>query len=783
MEPNGTNLAQAPFSPRVFPSERRSSRQRVHLPAYANLDGSSNGTVVELSEILDISEHGIGIQASQPLTVNSTVSVGLDLPQTKSYIQTSGRVVWSDRFGKAGLCFPEMSRVSSHRLKEWLLANATAGNAIEKRTGPSSWNYGNEEDDLMCELRLSEAIAKRREAIASTPNDQKIIDPVSKAGNSRGVSKSENGSGKRNGGGALAAAPSKSKPPSAPDYALMLAALRDVKKRAQSSEMTLEKVLQLAAERAQTLTFASGAAIALKPSDGQSSADDVLICYASSGRDAPDLGARLRAGSGFSGECVSTGTLLRCDDSEIDERVDRESCRRLGIRSMVAVPIKNGEGVIGILEVFSPRQSAFSDAENVALQNLSELIASAVDRDANPVQGIASESAALPFNSYPGLRTNFPGRNFSLAAYAPYDPRVWFAGLDRKSRNVLFGSAAALIGIVLLGFIVNSVRSGPQTESQPATAPDANSPTVSVPVAPHAASTLSGLRNLANQGDATAQFALGARYAIGDGVKQDYSEALTWFSRAAEQGHVTSQATLGAYYWAGRGVPQDLSKAYFWALLAEAGGDQGSRYRLPVLASRLSKSQIAEAQRQADAWMKKSHDGSASTKLVSSKNDLSARSQKKPTAKSTPATDQAPDAEDKQSGADASAAPSLSDLGVELNPDRLAGIVSPIPATLPANPGTEALRISQGSAQALLIKKVQPAYPKQALQARRQGSVQLQATVTKEGKVSNVKTLSGDPLLARAAIDAVKQWEYKPYYLNGQPTEVQTQITVNFRLP
>jgi protein TonB len=46
-----------------------------------------------------------------------------------------------------------------------------------------------------------------------------------------------------------------------------------------------------------------------------------------------------------------------------------------------------------------------------------------------------------------------------------------------------------------------------------------------------------------------------------------------------------------------------------------------------------------------------------------------------------------------------------------------------------------------------------------------------------------VKALGGDPLLARAAIDAVKQWEYKPYYLNGQPTEVQTQITVNFRLP
>jgi TonB family protein len=295
---------------------------------------------------------------------------------------------------------------------------------------------------------------------------------------------------------------------------------------------------------------------------------------------------------------------------------------------------------------------------------------------------------------------------------------------------------------------------------------------------------LEGLRELANQGDATAQFALGARYATGEDVKQDYSEALNWFSKAAEQGHVTSQATLGAYYWAGRGVPQDLHKAYFWALLAEAGGDQGSRYRLPVLASRLSKSEIAEAQRQADAWMKKPHDGSMSAKSVSSKNDLSARPQKKPAGKSTTETDvQVPAAEGRQSEDDAFTAPSLSDLGVESNPDKLAGIFSPIPATLPASPGTEAVRISQGSAQALLIKKVQPAYPKQALQARHQGSVQLQATVTKEGKVGNVETLGGDPLLARAAVDAVKQWEYKPYYLNGQPMEVQTQITVNFKLP
>ena len=65
-----------------------------------------------------------------------------------------------------------------------------------------------------------------------------------------------------------------------------------------------------------------------------------------------------------------------------------------------------------------------------------------------------------------------------------------------------------------------------------------------------------------------------------------------------------SQATLGAYYWAGRGVPQDLTKAYFWSILAQAGGDQASKYRVAVLASRMSRSQVLAAQQQANDWLR-----------------------------------------------------------------------------------------------------------------------------------------------------------------------------------
>jgi protein TonB len=96
-------------------------------------------------------------------------------------------------------------------------------------------------------------------------------------------------------------------------------------------------------------------------------------------------------------------------------------------------------------------------------------------------------------------------------------------------------------------------------------------------------------------------------------------------------------------------------------------------------------------------------------------------------------------------------------------------------------PSLAALKISQGVSQGLLIKQVQPKYPRAALTAHATGAVQIQATINKEGVVTNLKVLSGDPILASAALEAVRQWRYKPYYLDGDPVEIQTQITVKFK--
>jgi protein TonB len=98
-------------------------------------------------------------------------------------------------------------------------------------------------------------------------------------------------------------------------------------------------------------------------------------------------------------------------------------------------------------------------------------------------------------------------------------------------------------------------------------------------------------------------------------------------------------------------------------------------------------------------------------------------------------------------------------------------------------PVLQTLNVSQGVSRGLLLKKVQPTYPRNALAMRVEGAVELTATISKEGDITHIKIVSGDSQLTRAAAEAVKQWKYKPYLLNGEPVEIQTQVTINFKLP
>ena len=118
-------------------------------------------------------------------------------------------------------------------------------------------------------------------------------------------------------------------------------------------------------------------------------------------------------------------------------------------------------------------------------------------------------------------------------------------------------------------------------------------------------------------------------------------------------------------------------------------------------------------------------------------------------------------------------------------PENSIGIVNSLlrPAT-PVLPrlAPQKVRVSSGVAEGMLIHQVKPPYPAAAKMARVEGSVALQAVIGKDGSIQNLRVISGHPLLTSAALEAVKQWRYKPYYLNGEPVEVETQIVVNFLL-
>lgn len=142
---------------------------------------------------------------------------------------------------------------------------------------------------------------------------------------------------------------------------------------AEVAQRDLDSALQLLADRAQYITGASGAAIALR----RSGKNDML-CRASTGSTAPELGALLSTEFGLSGESVRTRQALRCDDAERDVRVNRDVCREMGIASVVVMPVVNDDEVLGVFELFSGKTNAFGARDVSAVQRLSEMVETAV---------------------------------------------------------------------------------------------------------------------------------------------------------------------------------------------------------------------------------------------------------------------------------------------------------------------------------------------------------------------------------------------------------------------
>jgi GAF domain/Sel1 repeat len=402
------------------------------------------------------------------------------------------------------------------------------------------------------------------------------------------------------------------------------------------------------AQHALRVTGAAGIAVGLEASGS-------VVCCARAGDKAPGIGARLHGQSGITGHCVRSGKTIYCDDGQSDPRANAEACRRLGVRSIIAVPLWHEPGIIGVLEAFSQEANAFTNAQRQALEALADTIVAHVREK-------ASDSIHQP--PAPFFRVYPKGSAANTAAQCEVcDVRTAMAETAvtlatepaRKSRiSIAVVIAWALLSFMALALLYTAKMIGrpqiatPAIATPPATpaSPAAESPTsaradnilVAASVGSSAgvpletprpeppkrdnSSLLNALRSSAERGDADAQYKLASALAGGEGIGQDLIQAYAWYIAADVSGDPHNKGalepltkkltakqiaqvrvTVANMFLTGIGVRQDNVSAYYWLLLAEAAGDRDARAEAANLASNMSEQQIAEATDRAQSWL------------------------------------------------------------------------------------------------------------------------------------------------------------------------------------
>ncbi len=533
-------------------NRRRRVRHKIQTPAYVTFTAESQGVMLDLHEIVNLSEEGVAIQCHTPLEVNQNLGLCLDLAGCSEQIFTTGRVIWTNASGRAGLRFSPIPPDSLARLREWLFTNVMS-------------RVANGEDG---------------------PSEAQLVEHF--------------------------------EVPPTPNHTDRLAAVAAVQRQVQAVGPDFAGALQLIAERALALVSASGAAVALVDMD-----PDFMVCRASAGPDAPPIGARLHIGSGFSGECVQKGSLLRCDDTETDSRVDPESCRSLGIRSILAAPVRAAEKPIGLIEVFSPQPHAFSQSEERVLQKLADTVLDAATR------ALRAENLPSPAEARAKSFSSPQGSVLFASAEEEHNPEKVDTTRPSitlpRSYLIMLTLAAAAISMALglltapwlqssaAPWILKKIRSRQNAQLQTVLASSkapAAAPTIET-------ATFGQLQHMAEGGDPAAQNALGLRYFQGDpisGIKQNELEAARWFITAAEHGNVAAQSKLGFLYWSGRGVPKNLNEAYLWTIVACENSSSPkdpavvlSQDLARVLRQQMTREQSKNIEAQAKKWLRQ-HD-------------------------------------------------------------------------------------------------------------------------------------------------------------------------------
>jgi TonB family protein len=467
--------------------------------------------------------------------------------------------------------------------------------------------------------------------------------------------------------------------------------LAELRSAVTAGDLDLNSSLQRIAEVAQSLTGATGAAIAIRH-NGR------VVCLARAGEMAPDLGAPLDVDSGISGECLRTGQALSCGDTYEDLRVDVEVCRRLGLRSLAVVPLLAELGVIGVLEAFSDLPQSFPDRHLQLLRELAELVAAARIRFAEVQNGVPMGSLAEEPSMAPRAVLWARGKDLLVGSLQKLHRPVataldkdQTARLGRLDMTGLIGLAVTALAVVLIFAAVR--RPALQGHSRPTSSSE-------VPAV----------------------------------AQSNPGQSSTDLASSAPSGSVSS------------------------LFLFRAAPITNNRKPSPASARTRQKTQPVEM---AEDLVLRAPDTDASSG-------------------STPTQNPPPNSTISQA-ADEQSLPEGDPLATSVpatSPNPLGGVL-PTNPTIPA----PAPPVSQGVSEGVVEHRVKPVYPGQARTLRLEGQVVLRATVTENGAVRDLKVLSGHPMLARAAVDAVSQWRYRPYQLNGKPIAMQTNVTIDFKLP
>jgi TonB family protein len=459
----------------------------------------------------------------------------------------------------------------------------------------------------------------------------------------------------------------------------------------------LDPLLGAIADAARKLTGASGAALAMWK-------EGAMVCRARSGETAPALGAQLSARTGISGECLRSGKMQYCRDSENDSIVDVEVCRSLGLRSIAVLPIQGWRGVNGILEVFSGQAAAFTESHLALLEQLALLAERA--RATQPHDA----SAAVP--KPPSAVGRVQPSSLLPASDRVGDVVLALAPPEKRSRTLLLG-AIGLVAITLLGLAIWLGWRGPGEADAKGRAG-----------APNSARSLSASSGTANSADQR------QAYPLSGDARRPMDNDPVWKQNPGGESMYVSVGKASA------GRPVKLASK-----VDTVAGKTTVLDRKPLLS---------------DVANRVASESKITNSVPGSRNA-------EPLA-----------------GETVSSPPPLP---ADVTNLPLRGVLSAMASVpSPSAPGSPT-PVSAGITGGQAVRRIAPVYPPQALQAHTQGTVVLTATVIEDGTVHDIKVIEGPEILANSAVEALKQWRYQPFQLDGKPVRNEIRINVDFKFP